>query len=417
VMNSTELVEVRNRLSPEAASLLYSAIDRQVESAATKYGMGQYAKMWLAGLDEGDRIRSKPLNPYSEVELVYTCINKLIAGVAALPPVFSTIDETIIESGPAYDILLKNPVMSWERFVNDSIGFYCLYGEAFWVFTNMVGTSPKEIRVVSPLRMTPITDNHLPDGELLGWDFHAAGGHHVPLTLFEVYQWKGFNPNDRHRGIGPLKAAANSINYSFASALYNASTLANGAEPGVILTTPGNLDTDRLALLRSQFDSRHRGAGQAKRTAILTGGLDLKTVAMSMADMEVAEITQLTDNKICSTFGVPPGVAGLITEAQYSHGPAMRDFVFNTIIPLSSVFAANITSGILSRFYNSDNRGVEHKNAVVLGNMRNLPLRRRSTYCIARQKAIGSQQRFFLWFDIYQHPVVQEANGMRLKRS
>jgi HK97 family phage portal protein len=409
VTNSTELVEVRNRLSPEAASLLFSAIDRQVESAATKYGMSQYAKMWLAGLDEGDRIRSKPVTPYSEVELVYTCINKLIAGVAAMPPVFSTIDEKIIESGPVYDILLKNPATTWDRFVSDSIGFYCLYGEVFWVFTNLVGTSPKEIRVVSPLRMTPITDNHLPDGELLGWEFHATGGQHIPLSLFEVYQWKGFNPNDRHRGIGPLKAAANNINYSFAAALYNASTLANGAEPGVILTAPGNLDTDRLALLRSQFDSRHRGAGQAKRTAVLTGGLDLKTVTMSMADMEVAEITQLTDKKICSTFGVPPGVAGLVTEAQYSHGPAMRDFIFNTIIPLASVFAANITSGILSRFYNSDVRGVEYKDATVLGNMRTFPLRRRSTYCIARQKAIGSQQRFFLWFDIYQHPVVQEA--------
>jgi len=408
VTNSTQIVPAQ-RLSPEAADLLYAAVDRQVESAKEKYGISQYAKLWLAGMDVSGDAKSKPSKPYSQIELVYTCVNKLIAGIAGLPPILSTIDDKIVESGPAYDVLFKNPALSWERFVVDSIGLYALYGECFWVFIDMAGARPNEIMVVGPGQMAPITHNRLQDGELIGWEYRAAGGVRIPLSLAEVHQWKAFNPDDRHRGIGPLEAAANSLNYSFASALYNASALSNGAEPGLILSAPGKLDPDQVAMLRSQFDSRHRGAGRAKRTAVLTGGLEASTVAMKMTDMEVAEITAMSDKKICSIFGVPPGVAGLVTEAQYSHGPAMRDFIFNTIIPLARLFAGNITAGIVSKFYSSESKAVELKDAALFGGMRTLSLQRRKAYRTARQKALISKNQLFIWFDSYQHPVVQEA--------
>ncbi len=359
-------------------------------------------------MDVSSDTQSKPSKPYSQVELVYTCVNKLIAGVAGLPPVLSTIDDKIVESGPVYDLLFDNSALSWERFVVDSIGLYALYGECFWVFTDMDGRRPKEIRVVGPKQMSPITHNRLAGGELLGWEFRS-GGQRAPFPLGEVWQWKGFNPDDLHRGIGPLQASANSLNYSFASALYNASALSNGAEPGLILSAPGKLDPDQIAMLRSQFDSRHKGAGRTKRTAVLTGGLEASTVAMKMTDMEVAEITAMSDKKICSTFGVPPGVAGLVTEAQYSHGPAMRDFIFNTIIPLARLFAGNITAGIVNKFYSAESKGVELEDAALFGGMRTLPLQRRKAYRSARQKALASKNKLFLWFDTYRHPVVQEA--------
>ena len=376
------------RLSPEAAGLLYAAIDRQVESAKAKYGISQYAKLWLAGYDADEfESNSKPSKPYSQIELVYTCINKLIAGVAGLPPVVSTIDERIVESGPAYDCLFNNPAITWERFVADSIGFFSLFGEVFWLFPDLTGTRPNEIMVVGPKQMKPITANRLADGDLIGWEYRTSGGARIPLSLSEVYQWRAFNPDDLHRGIGPLQAAANSMNYSFASALYNASALGNGAEPGIILSAPGKLDDDQVRLLRSQFDARHKGAGKAKRTALLTGGLEAKTVAMKMTDMEVAKITEMSDKKICSTFGVPPGVAGLVTEAQYSHGPAMRDFIFNTIIPLAGVFAGNVTQGIVSRFFGSESRSVGVKDSVSLSAYRSLPLSRRREFRSACCKA------------------------------
>ena len=134
---------------------------------------------------------------------------------------------------------------------------------------------------------------------------------------------------------------------------------------------------------------------------------------MKMSDMQVAKITEMSDKKICSCFGVPPGVAGLITEAQYSQGPAMRDFVFNTILPLATLFGDEITAGILSKFSSSkwisnSFNPVEVKDAKLYSGPRNKPLAKNIYYRQARHKSIAVQKKVLAWFDAGQHPVVQE---------
>lgn len=390
------------------------AIKEKLQSWAQKaFGLSQLAQMWLAGSDMPDSTSSKPTKPYSQVALVYTCVNKLISSITGLPLVFSTIDEKIIESGPAYDLLFNNPAQSWQKFVTQTIGHYALSRDVFWIFIDTEGLKPKEILVVSGTQMHPITHNRTAGGVLLGWEFKGIGSQDKKFPLNEVYQWKNFNPYDKFHGLGPVKACELNINYSFAADLYSSNALANAAEPGAVLTTTGKLDTDQVQLIRSQFEARHKGAGQAKRTAVLTGGMDIKTITMKMADMQVAKITEMSDKKICSSFGVPPGVAGLITEAQYSHGPAMKDFIFNTILPLAILFADEITAGILSKFPTSKLLGdnfpaVELKNAKLYSGPRNRVLSKNIYYRNARQKAAVVQKKIIAWFDAGQHPVVQE---------
>ena len=372
------------------------------------FGLSQVAQMWLAGIDTPDDNSSKTTRPYSQVALVYTCVNKLVASIIGFPLVLSTTNDDIIESGPAYELLFNNPNMSWQRFVTETIGHYALARDVFWVFTETAGIKPKEIMVISGAQMYPVTHNRRPDGELLGWEFRGIHGEHAKFAISEVCQWKNFNPYNKFHGLGPTKASRLNIDYSFAADLYNANALANGAEPGIILTTPGKLDEDQIRMIRNQFDARHKGAAKAKRTALLTGGLKAETVAMKLSDLQVAKITEMSDKKLCSTFGVPPGVAGLITDAQYSHGPAMRDFVFNTVLPLARLFAGELTHGILSRFYPSDFRSVKLKQSRLFQGNRNLPLRKRIDYRKAAQKAQAASQKIFAWFDSSEHPVVQE---------
>ncbi len=405
----TEEVIAKRRLSPEAAELLKFGIDRQIESGIKSFGTSQLAQMWLAGMDTPSGTSSKPTKPYSQVALVYTCVNKLISSITGLPLILSTIDEKIIESGPVYDLFFNSPSQSWQRFVTETIGHYALSRDVFWVFPDMQGRQPKEILIVSGTQMHPMTHNRTAGGVLLGWEFRGIGGQRAKFTLDEVYQWKNFNPYDKFHGLGPVKASQLNINYGYAADLYNASALANAAEPGIILTTQGKLDPEQVELLRSQFEARHRGAGQAKRTAVLTGGMDAKTVALKMTDMQVAKITEMTDKKICSAFGVPPGVVGLITQAQYNYGPAMRDFIFNTIVPLAMLFAGELTYGIISRFYSSDSRAVEPKDSRLYSGRRS-SLRKKAAFRTAIQKAVAAKSKIFAWFDSDAHPVVQEAN-------
>ncbi len=384
-------------------------IIKSIQSFAQKaLGMSEVARLWLTGEDMPDSKSSKPTKPYAQVGLVFTCVNKLISGISGLPCVLSTIDDRVVEGGPQYDVLFNNPAMSFERLVTETIGHYVLGGDVFWLFTDMQGFSPKEIMVVSGSQMHPITHDRRASGVLLGWEFRGTHGQHVQFGIDEVHQWKIFNPYDRFHGMGPVKAASLSINYSYAAGLFNTSALDNGAELGLILTTQGRLEPDQVALLRSQFDSRHKGASQAKKTAVLTGGMDVKTASMKMTDMQMAKIKNMTDKEICSAFGVPPGVVGLITEAQYSHGPSQEDFIFNTIIPLARLLAAQLTTGILSKGYPSKATSVELKDGRFNKGLRSLS--KNVFYRDAHRKAVANKQKLFAWFDTSQHPTVQKSD-------
>ncbi len=384
----------------------YSKIGARVAKA---FGVSQAAQMWLAGEDgdADDKKTATARKPYAQLAIIFACVNELISGIAGLSPVISTGDERIIEGGPIYDALFNNPNMSWTRFVTDTIGHYALTCDVFWVFTEMQGPRPKEIMVVSGSQMHPITHNRRVDGVLVGWEFRGTGGQRETFSLDEVHQWRNFNPYDRFHGMGALTAGKLSIDYSYGAGLFNASALNNGAEPGIILTTTGNLQPDQVQLLRSQFDARQRGPGNAKRTAVLTGGMGVETVAMNLVDMQMAELSMMTDVRICSAFRVPPEVIGIITEAQYGKGPALLDYVFNTVLPLACTFGCEVTAGILSKGYSEEHRAVELKHAKVFCG-RTATLTRNPQFRAARSGAVTSGHKVFLWFNADDHPVVEK---------
>ena len=384
--------------------------DAKVAAAVAKaFGIGQAAQMWLAGEDgdADDKKTATARKPYAQLAIIFACVNELISGIAGLTPVISTADEKIIEGGPVYDALFNNPNMSWTRFVTDTIGHYALTCDVFWVFTEKQGLRAKDIMVVSGSQMHPMTSNGRVDGVLVGWEFRGTGGQRATFSLDEVHQWRNFNPYDRFHGMGPLTAGKLSIDYSYGAGLFNASALNNGAEPGIILTTTGNLQPDQVQLLRSQFDARQRGPGNAKRTAVLTGGMGVETVAMNLVDMQMAELSMMTDVRICSAFRVPPEVIGIITEAQYGKGPALLDYVFNTVLPLACTFGCEVTAGILSKGYSDEHRSVELKHAKAFYG-RTLTLGRNPQFRKARCGSVTSGHEVFLWFNADDHPIVEK---------
>ena len=223
-------------------------------------------------------------------------------------------------------------------------------------------------------------------------------------------QTKNFNPYDPHHGTGPLAACDNAIQYCYSLIMRNASAMRNGAEPGVVLQAPAgaNLTPEQITAILSAFDSRYAGADKTMSTALLTGGMEAKTLALKMVDLQASQIDQAQACRIAAAFGVPPQLVGLITEAQYSGGPAMRDFIFNTAMPLSALFANVVTEALCQRGCPSDLRAVPLGRSKLFDG-RTRSLTHKTAYRHGRAKALQSGQQVFAWFDWDQHPVVQEA--------
>ena len=86
-----------------------------VSVTAKAFGVSGLAQMWDSGGEiGGKKDSSKADKPYGQVGLVYSCVNTLVDGILGLPAAISTLDDRIVESGPAYDLLFSNPAMSWE---------------------------------------------------------------------------------------------------------------------------------------------------------------------------------------------------------------------------------------------------------------------------------------------------------------
>ncbi len=371
-------------------------------------------RQFFSGAVGSSESSSRPTRPYAQSELVYACVHKLIDAINGLPMFLSTTDNKIVEAGPAYDFLFNNPSIKFEDLVTQVVGHYALSRDVFIVFTEMKGLQPSEMMVVSGMQMHAVTHNRQPDGQLVRWEFRGINGERAIFQPSEVYQIKNFNPYSRFHGLGPVTAARLAISQSYQASLLNESALANGADLGTVLTSPNRLEPDQARALLNQFETRHQGAGKAKRTAILSGGLDVKKAASKLADIEMAKLKDMSDKRICTAFGVPPAVVGLETEAQYSQGPAQRDFVSNSVVPMARLIAGHITN-LISGIFKSGTRAVEFKDCdrMVVGPR---PLNKRVSYRLAFSKALQRQSKVFAWFDTDSHPVMQEMQNEKTEK-
>ena len=360
----------------------------------------------LRGQAAGD---NKSSMPYRQVDIVFACVEKLLSTIVSrsVPLIMSTANEEIVESCPIYAQLFKNKLLPFDRFASDWLGNYILFRDVFIRFEDPIDpASPFEVLAGPRLRQQV----NLNDGSVRQWDYIDDAGRICSVTPQQVRQTKNFNPYDPYHGTGPLAACDNAIQYCYSLILRNASAMRNGAEPGVVLQAPAgaNLKPEQITAILSAFDSRYAGPDKTMSTALLTGGMEAKTLALKMVDLQASQIDQAQACRIAASFNVPPQLVGLITEAQYSGGPAMRDFIFNSAMPLSSLFAGVITETLCQRGYRSSNSTLKYKQSKQYDG-RTSSLMCKAEYRRARTKAIQSGQEVFAWFDWDQHPAVQEA--------
>ena len=351
---------------------------------------------------------SKVTRPYSQVEFVFICINKLIQSISGLNLVISTIDDKVVESGPVIDLLFGKKDYTWQKIVQEWVGHWALSNDVFIAYTDEDSSGVSAIQIINGSQMRAITNNGAMSGLLVGWEFCGLYGERKKFDLTQVHQTMGFNPYNKFHGQSPLGPAANSVDYSFAASLYNAASLNNGAEPGPIFMLEGSPDEIKIRAFLDNFESRHGGPKQTNKPSALSGVKDIKTIARTMADMQVAEISKMSDTKICTVFGVPGELVGLGTETQYSHGPAQRAFMFYTILPLAKFFADELTASVLDKFYPSTIRAVDFAKSKMFSGVKFAPVQRMG-YLEQKQKAIKSNKQLFAWFDIEQHPTIEEA--------
>jgi len=111
-------------------------------------------------------------------------------------------------------------------------------------------------------------------------------------------------------GVTPLMAGINDMGVSDAITQQQMQFYLNQARPSAVLSTDMVLDREQVQFLRDRWNEQSRGLAQGQ-TPILTAGLKVQPWTVGGKDSAVAEMAQLSQEKIALLFRVPLPVLGL----------------------------------------------------------------------------------------------------------
>jgi HK97 family phage portal protein len=120
------------------------------------------------------------------------------------------------------------------------------------------------------------------------------------------------NPANRLIGEAPLTAALVDIAASDALVRQGLNYVQNQGRPSGVIYTDEPLDETQMRELSARWDEMTRGAN-AGRTPILAGGLKWEQTAATSRDEQIAELLQISDQRIATAFRMPLALLSLAT--------------------------------------------------------------------------------------------------------
>jgi HK97 family phage portal protein len=155
------------------------------------------------------------------------------------------------------------------------------------------------------------------------------------------------NPANRLLGEAPLVAAMLDIAASDALVRQALTYVQNQGRPSGIIYSDSQLNEDQLRLLRARWDEMTRGPN-AGNTVILSGGMKWEQTAATSRDEQIAELLQISDQRIATAFRMPLALLSLAT-GQVPSGSTENLMRFWISTGLG--FALNHIEDAMSRFF------------------------------------------------------------------
>lgn len=161
----------------------------------------------------------------------------------------------------------------------------------------------------------------------------------------EIIEWESFGFTFTRDPV--YQHARETLGMALSLTNYAASHFRNSAMPKGVLEQPYVQGMPPLSAESRQAVvnawQNFTGSANAGKTALLEYGLKFSPVQQSIADSRVNETEREVTLKICSIFGVPPTLIGVVEKASYSNVEEFnRQFYQTTISPLLSLIETNI---------------------------------------------------------------------------
>lgn len=247
---------------------------------------------------------------------VFTCISLISSDISKMPAMLKgkTSDgiwQNIEKDSVVTRLLAKpNSIQTRIQFFESWLISKLAHGNTYVLQIRDAKGDVKEWRVLDPNRVTPLVSD---DGAVfyqLMADNISGLDTSVTVPAREIIHDRFnclFHPLV---GLSPIFACGISAMQGFYIQNGNALFFKNGGKPAGVITLPGAVSKEKIAIIKETWESGYSG-DNAGRTAVLADGATYTPMAMSAADSQVVEQLKMTAEIIYSTFHVPLYKGGL----------------------------------------------------------------------------------------------------------
>jgi HK97 family phage portal protein len=301
---------------------------------------------------------AKLLQPYSQHPTIYAAVSAISQGISALPLEMFPDSDAKRES-PIGDSIVKalldvpGPDMDGPQLIEGTIGFMELYGEAFWFLDGLARRTgngpqfPTSITLWDPKDVRAVVKA----GRVAFWEFQT-GADVLRVGADAVIQFKHFNPYDAIRGLAPMSAAMLPAQGGYKALAYQDAFFENSCILGGLVTAKEGaiIQPEAMIRLRDELEARHSGASRRGRLGVINAPVDYTEIGMSQKDMDFPTWLDASSAFILMVFKVPPSVAGLQKDANYSASVQQaKQFWFNHL-PLAHYLERRIKQRLCKPF-------------------------------------------------------------------
>ena len=297
-----------------------------------------------------------------QVGAVFSCLRVLAETIACLPlHVLERQPRGTRRASelPLYKRLHQQPngwqtSFEWREQAVFHIG---LWGDAY---SEIRGGASGAVDQLVPLHPSRMKVERVENGRLR-YLYREENGRETVYSQDAILHMRGPSDDGVH-GMSIVESCKDAIALARACELHGARYFGNGARPGFVLSTDGDLNAEARESLRQNWERMHGGVGNSNRTAVLVGGLKpLEIPQSSMHDAQFIEARKWQLAEIARLFRVPLHLLGAETSpGSVEH--AGLDFVQHTILPwlrrFESAFVRDLISDDDRYFVEFDVRGL-----------------------------------------------------------
>lgn len=168
-------------------------------------------------------------------------------------------------------------------------------------------------------------------------------GNEYKLMSDEILHFKAMTA-DGVIGFGPLDYLRSTVESAASAGDFLNRSFKNGMTVKGIIQHAGELKPDAQERFRKNFEQMANGLKNANRVALMPIGFTFQPIALSMADAQFLENTQLTIKQIASAFGVKNHQLNDLDRATHTNiSEQQREFYIDTLMSLLTMYEQELT--------------------------------------------------------------------------